>query len=889
VAAGLTELEALRRLGTGPGGLTDGQAEQRWAEHGDNVLPLPRGRSWWRLLGGAARDPYAAVMALLALASAVTGTRTTAAVLALLAGVGCALRMVADRRADRAAVPLRGLTDGTATVLRRAAPEDPPRPREVPLDQLVPGDVVRLSAGDPVPADVMLLRAEGLTVDQAVLTGESSPVPKHPGEPRPQETGGGTGEPRLCFLGTRVAAGSGSALVIGTGTHTRLARAQGRRAGAARGGTAFDRATRSVTAVLVCLTAVALLLSLAVVMGLRGSGWTVALPFAVAVAVGLTPGMLPVVITGALARGAALLRRRQVIVKRLPSVYDLGALDVLCADKTGTLTRGHLAVRLSVDARGRRDPGVLRWAAVNSMVCLELGDPPVLDDLDEALLAAAAPQTHAVDVLPAGPRRRHATAVLRHPERIGEHTLVVKGAVEDVLERCGSVRLGRQVRALDERRRAATARLAARYADRGLRVIAVAAADRQARPGRYRPADERGLTLLGLVGLRDEPEPSASAALAGLAAQGVAVKLVTGDHPATAVGTCRDLDLSPGRIVLGRQLDDLDDAALARLAERTTVFARATPAHKARIVRVLRSGGRTVGFLGDGGNDVPAMAAADLAVCPPTAIGAARRAADVVLSVRDLTALDGNLYTARRSLAAIAGYLRVTLASNLGNVFSMLVAGAVLPFLPMLPGQVLAQNLCFDAAQLALAFDRPLPPGGRPEPVAARVLLRYALLFGVLNSCADLATFAVIGQVTHHLTAPRAQVFFHTGWFTENLLTQALTVQLLRGAGRGAGTPAPWPVGLSNLALAACGLLLPCTPPAAALGFGPLPAAYYLGLAVILAAFTLCLLAGRAAWASWAEATRRRTARAVHHPAADVPAADLPVPGLPGTAFSAVE
>jgi Mg2+-importing ATPase len=399
---------------------------------------------------------------------------------------------------------------------------------------------------------------------------------------------------------------------------------------------------------------------------------------------------------------------------------------------------------------------------------------------------------------------------------------------------------------LHARRRRQAERLAARYAARGLRVIAVAAAARPARRTAYRPADESGLTLLGLVGLREAAEPSAGAAVAALAAQGVAVKIVTGDHPATAARACRDLGVLPGAVVCGDRIDALDEAALTELARRTTVFARATPAHKARIVHALRTAGLTVGFLGDGSNDVPALGAADIGICPPTAIAVARRTADVVLSAPDLTALGGNLHTARRALANIGNYLRITLASNLGNVFSMLVAGALLPFLPMLPSQVLVQNLCFDVAQLALAFDRPYREGApRPDRVSARQLIRYALLFGLLNTAADLVTFAVLGHLTGGLTAPGSGAVFRTGWLTENLLTQAVTIHLLRAPRRDRRTAAPWSVRMSTLGLAGVGLLLPFTALAAPLGLRPPPPAFYPLLAVTVLGFALAGAAAR--------------------------------------------
>lgn len=373
------------------------------------------------------------------------------------------------------------------------------------------------------------------------------------------------------------------------------------------------------------------------------------LPFAVAVAVGLTPEMLPVIVTTTLARGAARLARTSgVIVKRPPALHDLGAVDVLCLDKTGTLTEDRPVVEAATDAADRPDPDVLRWAAVSALWTLQLADLPAADALDEAVLDAAeecgpsiagggAPDAfEGVAVLPFDPVRRVATAVVRQPGRLGVHTLVTKGAVEAVLERC----------ALDPDERKRLLALANRKAESGLGLLAVARSERVSRAGAYGPADERGLTFLGLVTLRDVPAPSAADALGVLARRGVTVKVLTGDHPGTAARVCADLGLRPedagglGDVVTAEQVDALSDTELVRVADRATVFARCTPEHKARIVSALRAGGRTTGFLGDGVNDLPALHPADVGICPRNAVDVAREAADVVLAEKDLTAID---------------------------------------------------------------------------------------------------------------------------------------------------------------------------------------------------------------------------------------------------------
>lgn len=740
-----TSLQVLRHLDTGPHGLTETEAAERLDRFGANTVADRRTQSWPCLLVRGLRDPFTAVLLCLGLVSTAVTAWGTAGVILCLVVVSCVLRASGEHRADRSMAALRELVAGTATVLRRAEPDGLPRVRDVPVGELVPGDVIRLGPGDLVPADVRLLRARGLTVRQAPLTGESTaaakaavdaPDPWHPSDP---SRDGFFAQRQLCFQGSGVATGSGAAVVLATGPRTRLATAYDSPAhngspghhspGANVGAGAFDRSVQGISWVLIRFMLLTPPLVLMANAALRGRG-VETLPFAVAVAVGLTPEMLPVIVTTCLARGAArLARTHKVIVKRLPALHDLGAVDVLCLDKTGTLTQDRPVVHRALDAAGRDDPDVLRWAAVNSWWTLQLAELPAPDALDEAVLDATAPEHEPDDgvaALPFDPVRRLATAVVRHPRRLGVHTLVVKGAVEDVLERC----------MLEETERARLLGLAAREADDGLRVLAVALAERPARD--YTSADERGLTFRGFLTFRDALTPTAAGALKVLVERGITVKILTGDHPGTAARACRDLRLETGEPMAADRVDALTDAELAETVRHTTVFARCTPEHKARIAAVLRADGHTVGFLGDGVNDLPALRAADVGIAPRDAVDVARESADVVLSEKDLTAIEHAVIAGRRSSVTIATYLRSTLSSNLGNVIAMLAAGLLLPYPPMLPAQVLAQNLCFDAAQLAFAYDRPHPDAlRRPSVLRPRAFLRFITGFGALNAVAD--------------------------------------------------------------------------------------------------------------------------------------------------------
>ncbi|MGW0618609.1 magnesium-translocating P-type ATPase [Streptomyces sp. NPDC002765] len=869
--AGGTRLQVLRHLETGPRGLTDAEAAVRLAQAGENTLPDLRTPSWARRCVRGLRDPFTAVLLVLGLVSAAVASWGTAAVILALVAVSCVLRASGEHRADRSMDALRGLVAGTATVLRRRG-EGGQTAREIPVAELVPGDVIRLGPGDLVPADIRLLRSRGLTVHQAALTGESTPVAKSAAETPVAPVDGPFGEPHLCYQGSGVVTGSATAVVLATGPRTRLGaayddgpRAARRRRAGRSGGTAppeassFDRSVHGISWVLIRFMLLTPPLVLMAGAALRGRGLET-LPFAVAVAVGLTPEMLPVIVTTCLARGAALLaRRHDVIVKRLPALHDLGAVDVLCVDKTGTLTQDRPVVVRSLGPAGHEDPDVLRWAAVGAWWSLQLAELPAPDALDEALLQAAGEageEYDGVGAVPFDPVRRLATAVVRGPGP-GTHTVVVKGAVEAVLDRCATTP--------PERDRLLA--LAAREAESGLRLLAVATGRRPARPRDRTPADEQGLDFRGFVTFRDALAPSASEAVRTLAAQGVAVRVLTGDHPATTARVCRDLGLDPGQVHLAT---DVLDPAAARTAVAAAVFgataegapvvagakspggsavvvARCTPDDKARVVAGLRAAGHTVGFLGDGVNDVPALRAADVGIAPRDAVAVARESADVVLAAKDLTAIGHAVTAGRHSSGNIASYLRVTLSSNLGNVLAMLAAGLLLPFLPMLPAQVLVQNLCFDAAQLAFAHDRPGAAAlRRPAGLRPGAFLRFITGFGVLNAVADLATFAVLALALPGSEAVDDAPVFHSAWFTENLLTQALVMLLLRTGRRLAEGRAPGPLGWSATGLAAVGLLLPLSPLGTALGLTALPAAYHVLLTVVLALYALALLAARA-------------------------------------------
>ncbi|MFC4911025.1 magnesium-translocating P-type ATPase [Actinomadura gamaensis] len=873
-------LSVLRGLETSARGLTETDAEERLLRQEAAASGGTRRGASLRHLARVAADPFVLVLVVLSTVTAVTRDPRGAVLIGSLAVLSCLLRMRQERRGGRAAAELRALTTTTATVLRRADAGCPGVEREVPVEQVVPGDVVRLAPGDMVPADLRLLSATGLRVDQAVLTGESLPAAKRAAwtgqAPPPDPDVPLFDRPELCLMGTSVVSGTGTAVAVATGPRTHFAALQRDvPRGAPR--TAFDRGVRTVSWALIAMVAAAVPVALLFTEPGR-TPWSHALLFAVSIAVALTPEMLPLVVTTTLARGAAALTRDGVIVKRLPAVHDLGAMDTLCADKTGTLTLDRLSLTSCLDGSGEPSDEVLRWARLNAWFAAELVPEAAGDTMDDALLdhldadaggGADLPAGgfHAVDAVPFDSDRRRATVVLRQDGRLGRDLLITKGAVEDVLPLCDRVRTApAPVPALGAAHDAATGgeafadvpltpderdRLTALTDERsatGERLLAVAVADRPAARRDYAPGDERGLTLVGFVGFRDEPDPSAPAALERLAGLGVALVVVTGDHPLVAVRTCRDTGLTPGRVVLGAELADLPDAELDALITppdgTTPVFARVDPRQKARVVGALRRAGRTVGFLGDGINDAPALRAADVGISVTGAVDLARESSDVVLAGRDLSVLAHGITEGRRTFGNGVKYIRIAVTSNLGNVASMLAASVLLPFMPLLPLQVLAQNLLFDVSQLSLARDRVDPADLRgPRTFDPRDLARFVAVFGPLGALFDLAAFGLFWWVLEARTGAGGEALFHTGFLVENLLAQALTLLVLRGRGRMRGSPrASRTVVAAACLLAVTAVLLPVSPAAGPLGLVPLPLAAVPTLALVLAGYGTTLV-----------------------------------------------
>ena len=828
----LTPIEACRALESTPPGLSEDEAARRLQRFGPNLVGHERPPTMLGELWGRARNPLNALLLALAATSWLLGDLRSAIVIGVIVLLAVGLAFIQEHRSNRAAQHLRRMVHTTASVRRAGADFV-----DIPLDRVVPGDVVRLSAGDMIPGDLRLLEAKDLFVNQSALSGEAMPVEKSAAPSTPP--GGAFDLPNVCFMGTNVVSGFAIGVVAGTGPRTAWGRLAHDILGA-RDATAFDRGVDRFTWLMVRFMAV-MVPAVFLINGFTKHDWLEALLFAVAVGVGLTPEMLPMIVTVNLAKGAIALSRLKVIVKRLNAIQDFGAMDVLCTDKTGTLTQDRIILKRHLDMRGEESDRVLHVAWLNSHFQSGLRNL-----LDTAVLSHVELQrTHGmeagyakVDEIPFDFSRRRLSVVVSRPD--GRHLLICKGAVEEIFAVCTRYEAGDESGSLDESHfRAAQEQTRALNED-GFRVVAVAYREFDKPRHAYGVADEAGLTLLGYIAFLDPPKESARQALAALAAKGVAVKVVTGDNEVITRKICREVGLEPGEIVTGARVASLDDAALAELASRTRVFAKITPDQKARIVRTLSARGHVVGFLGDGINDSPALKAADVGISVDTAVDIAKESADIILLEKSLLVLHEGVVEGRRIFANIVKYIRMGASSNFGNMFSVLGASLFLPFLPMAPLQILTNNLLYDFSQTAIPTDQvDAEYLTAPRRWDIDNLFRFMLFVGPISSVFDYATFALMLTVFDAWSNP---ALFQTGWFVESLLTQTLIIHVIRTARvpfvQSHASPA---LIATTLAVCAAGIALPYSVLGPALGFVPLPWAYWPALAVLLLAY--CALA----------------------------------------------
>ena len=827
--------EACEKMGSALEGLSETEAAARLRKFGPNLVAREHKATIPEELWSRASNPLNALLLTLAIVSYFLGDVRAAIVIAAMVVLAITTAFIQEHRSNAAAARLRAMVHTTASVRRNPCSADEPF-SEIPMERLVPGDVVRLSAGDMIPGDLRLLEAKDLFIDQSALTGESMPAEKH------AQASASEGEdafdlPNLCFMGANVVSGYGTGVILQTGPATFFGQLAHEIAGR-RVPTAFDQGINRFTWLMIRFILV-MVPAVFLINGLTKHDWLEALLFAVAVAVGLTPEMLPMIVTVNLAKGAIAMSRKKVIVKRLNAIQNFGAMDVLCTDKTGTLTQDRIILKQHLDIKGRDSEQVLQYAFLNSHFqsgLRNLLDKAVLAhvELNETLRIGAGYSK--IDEIPFDFSRRRLSVVVARED--GKHILICKGAVEEIFSVCTKYCLDEEIGQLDETHFETARRETIELNSDGFRVVAVAYKEIDPSKTTYSIEDEADLTLLGYIAFLDPPKESAREAIAVLAKKGVQVKVLTGDNEIITRKICHEVQLDPGEILLGARMAQMSDAELAEIADRTTVFAKLNPAQKERVVRALHAKGHVVGFLGDGINDSPALKAADVGISVDTAVDIAKESADIILLEKSLLVLQEGVIEGRKVFANITKYIKMGASSNFGNMFSVLGASIFLPFLPMAPIQVLTNNLLYDFSQTTIPTDNVDEEYlASPRKWDIGNIFKFMVFIGPISSIFDYATY---GMMLYVFDAWNNPSLFQTGWFVESLLTQTLIIHIIRTAKipfiESHASPA---LIATTVIICTVGMTLPFTWAGSALGFVPLPWLYWPLVAAMLVTYAI--------------------------------------------------
>ena len=849
-------------------GLTQENAKSRLEQYGKNEVAREKVPSAFVQLLLAFKNPFIFVLLTLAIVSFVTDywlplqsgeeTDLTGIIIILtMVTLSGLLRFWQEFRSNRAAEALKSMIRTTATVLRRPSKNMPAEHIEVPLSDIVPGDIVFLSAGDMIPADIRLIESRDLFVSQAVLTGESIPVEKYDTlgavsqktseEVNPSEINKDNvlDVNNICFMGTNVVSGTAKAIVVATGADTHFGSLAKSIVGS-RAETSFDRGVNSVSWLLIRFMLVMVPIVL-LINGFTKGDWGEAVLFALAVAVGLTPEMLPMIVSANLAKGAVGMAKRKVVVKRLNAIQNFGAMDILCTDKTGTLTQDKIILEHHLDINGQVDPSVLQLAWLNSYY-----QSGMKNLMDKAIIRFAEEKTSVkkvgvglyrkIDELPFDFVRRRLSVVVQGND--DNHLMICKGAVEEMLSISDFVYENGEYLPLDEKRKQALIELAHNYNKDGFRVLAVGVKEISAAQTKtqYNVQDEKALAIRGFLTFLDPPKESAYEAISALNEHGVAVKVLTGDNEIITIKVCREVGLEPGIPLLGTEIEKMDDNELKEQIEQRTIFAKLTPLQKSRIIRLLQDNGHTVGFLGDGINDAPALRDADVGISVDTATDIAKESADIILLEKSLMVLEEGVICGRETFGNIMKYLNMTASSNFGNIFSVLVASAFLPFLPMLAIHLLIQNLLYDISQLSLPWDKMDEEFlQKPRKWDAPNIGRFMIWIGPTSSIFDITTYALMWFV-FGANSVAAESLFHSGWFIEGLLSQTLVVHMLRTQKIPfIQSTAAFPVIVMTMLIMAVGIYIPFSPIGSLIGLQPLPWSYFPWLVATLLSY--CVVA----------------------------------------------
>jgi Mg2+-importing ATPase len=843
--------QALSRLEGAADGLNPEQVEQRLEQFGPNIVAQEKKKPFLlHILERFITNPINILLTVLAVITWVTGSemsdKFSAIIMFAMVVMAVFVAHFQEARSGKAVEHLRRMVSSTATARREVdeerpqdADEDTPVNRvakklEVPIDALVPGDIVYLSAGDMVPADLRLLAAKDLFINQSALTGESMPVEKFAGADSTAKTALEAG--CMCFMGSNVVSGSATAVVAATGAATYFGALAGSLTGQ-RVQTSFDKGVLRFAWLMIRFM-VLMAPTVFLINGLTKHAWYDAFMLAVSVAVGLTPEMLPMIVAINLAKGALKMARKDVIVKRLNAIQNFGAIDVLCTDKTGTLTQDKVILERHTDIHGDEDERVLEYAWLNSYHqtgLKNLLDVAVLERVDADTAARLHASYTLVDEVPFDFTRRRMSVVVRNAA--GKHFLISKGAVVETVGVCSRVALGDEIETMSPEKLAEVRGVARDMNDDGFRALALGMREIEAKPT-YSRDDEKELTLLGFVAFLDPPKDSAADAIQALNANGVAVKILTGDNDIVTRNVCRQVGIKVENYLTGPKIEAMSDEDLTVAARTTQVFARLNPQQKVRVIQALHRDNHVVGFLGDGINDGPALRAADVGISVDTAVDIAKESADIILLEKSLMVLEEGVLEGRKVFGNILKYIKMTASSNFGNMFSMIGASILLPFFPILSVQVLLNNLLYDFSQTAVASDEVDPEYlAKPRQWDLRGIMRFMLYIGPISSIFDYVTFAVL-WFGIGANAPEHAKLFQTGWFIESLLSQTLIVHVIRtGRVPFVQSWASLPLTISGIVICLVGILLVELPVGMWFGFVPLPGMFWAALAVILVAY----------------------------------------------------
>jgi len=830
-----SETDLFTELAGSRDGLTTEVAAERLREVGLNAVAAGRRHTFLSDIFERCRNPLAIQLLVIALVSYLMGDLRSAVVVGGMLVLSVSLAYFQETRSTRAVEQLQKLVKTTTDVIRDG------KQVEVPLEEVVPGDVVVLAAGSLIPADIRILSAKDFFVTQSALTGESMPVEKSAELPANGKTP--LESPNACFMGTNVLSGSARAVVLSTGTQTFFG-ALSQKMMAKRELTSFEKGIQSFTWLMIRFMIVMVSLTFLIV-GITKHNWVEALLFALSVAVGLTPEMLPMIITVCLGKGALQMAKKKVIVKHLNAIQNFGAMDVLCTDKTGTLTQDHVVLERYVDVTNRQSEDVLRYAYMNSHYQTGLRNL-----LDRAVLAHSdidvEKNCRKVDEIPFDFKRRRMSVVIDYEDR---NVLICKGAVEEVARICENYQVDDEINPLIQLLRDDLMDEYRNLSTDGYRVLAIAYREFDRSKQTFSVADESELTLLGYIAFFDPAKQSSRQAIEALSRSGVTVKVLTGDNELVSQKVCRDVGLTISQVVTGPQLAAMSEEEFSRQVDTGNVFARLTPDQKEKVIRALRAKGHVVGFMGDGINDVLAMKAADVGISVDSAVDVAKESADIILLEKSLMVLEDGIIEGRKVFGNIVKYIKMGASSNFGNMFSVVGGAYFLPFLPMAPIQVLVNNLLYDFSQVGIPLDNVDEEYlTKPRRWNIASIRNFMLFIGPISSIFDYATFFLmlyffncqIGKGVADPDGTTQAALFHTGWFVESLLTQTLIVHIIRTHRIPFIQSRPSAALLgSTLFIMAIGVWLPFSPLAHWLGFVPLPPVYFLWIAGYLLAYSV--------------------------------------------------